>query len=183
MSVDSTIPLAKLALGQVHRVTWVPVKSELKALAESLDLLDLRKLRVEVTLSPRGKSDWNMSVRWGATVVQPCVISLLPVSTRLEETDELTYTAHMPEIMESEAEMPEDDGLEPLLEIIELQEVLREMISLALPAYPRADQATLGAAVFGPPGVAPMTDNDVKPFAGLAALKETLESDEGETEA
>ncbi|MEM9349416.1 MAG: DUF177 domain-containing protein [Pseudomonadota bacterium] len=175
MTENPTIPLAKLPLGQTHRVSWAPAAAQMRKLADNLDLIDLRKLRAEVTLSPRGDTDWHMSVGWGATVIQPCVVSLAPVKTRLEETNALTFTANMPQIDESEAEMPEDDGLEPLPEVIDLNDVLREMISLALPAYPRAEAAQLDATVFGPPGIAPMTDEDAKPFAGLAALKDKLD--------
>ncbi|MCX8227096.1 MAG: DUF177 domain-containing protein, partial [Sulfitobacter sp.] len=35
--------------------------------------------------------------------------------------------------------------------------------------------AELGQAVYAEPGVAPMTDEDARPFAGLAQLREKLE--------
>jgi hypothetical protein len=37
----------------------------------------------------------------------------------------------------------------------------------------------LNQAVFAEKGVAPMTDDDVKPFAGLAALKEKMQKEDG----
>ncbi|MEM9436892.1 MAG: DUF177 domain-containing protein [Pseudomonadota bacterium] len=174
MSEVSLIPLSHLPAGQPHSVTWVPDKDTLSDLAWALDLTDLRKVRAEVTLSPQGNSDWHMSVRWGATVVQPCVVTLAPVTTRLEEQDGRTFTAHMPEISEAETEMPDDDRLDPLPDTVDLKDILREMISLALPPYPRAADAELKTTVFGPPGTAPMTDEDAKPFAGLASLKDKL---------
>ena len=49
-----------------------------------------------------------------------------------------------------------------------------EALSLAIPLYPRAEDATLGEAVFTEPGKQAMTDEDAKPFAGLASLRESL---------
>jgi uncharacterized metal-binding protein YceD (DUF177 family) len=66
--------------------------------------------------------------------------------------------------------MPEDDSTEPLPEIIDLTEVLREALALALPLYPRAPGAELGEAVFAAPGAAPIRDADLRPFAALASL-------------
>jgi hypothetical protein len=49
-----------------------------------------------------------------------------------------------------------------------------EALSLLIPAYPRKEGAELGEAVYSQPGVAPMREDDVKPFAGLAALKKQM---------
>ncbi len=43
------------------------------------------------------------------------------------------------------------------------------------PLYPRADGAELGEAVFAEDGAEPLSDEDVKPFAGLAALRDKLD--------
>ncbi|MGB1722615.1 MAG: DUF177 domain-containing protein, partial [Paracoccaceae bacterium] len=43
---------------------------------------------------------------------------------------------------------------------------------------PRAHGADLGEAVFTEPGKAAMRDEDTRPFAGLAALREQLEDKE-----
>ncbi|CAN0590320.1 unnamed protein product [Ectocarpus sp. 12 AP-2014] len=68
--------------------------------------------------------------------------------------------------------------MEPLGREIDLNAVMIEALSLALPTYPRADTAELGQAVFTEPGKAAMTDDDTKPFAALAALK-AAQSDTG----
>ena len=79
-----------------------------------------------------------------------------------------------------EIEMPDDDTLEPLPSEIDLISIAYETIALALPAYPRSADAALDVSTFGPPGVAPLTDEAARPFAGLAALraKMTDESDD-----
>jgi len=48
-------------------------------------------------------------------------------------------------------------------------------LSLALPAFPRSADASLGDAQFTAPGQEPMTNEDAKPFAGLGALRDALE--------
>ena len=172
---DEIITLASLPAKKPYRKTWEPTAEVRAAMAEQLGITEMRKLRVQLTLTPQGKSDWHLEARWGATVVQPCVVTLAPVVTRLEETNTLTYTDKMPEMSDSEAEMPDDETLEPLPEEIHLSAAVAEMVALALPVYPRAEGVEMGAQVFGPPGEAPMTDDDAKPFAGLASLKEKLE--------
>ena len=70
--------------------------------------------------------------------------------------------------------MPEDDSEEPLPEVIDAGAVMIEALVLALPDYPRSSGAALGEAVHAPPGVAPLRDADLRPFAGLAGLAQKL---------
>lgn len=174
---NNDIALSKLSAAGPHTRLWEPDTDTRRQMAERLGINDLRKLRAQITLTPLSGSDWRLEVAWGATVVQPCVVTLAPVVTRIEDTSSLTYTARMPEITEAEAEMPEDDSLEPLPDTIDLATTVGEMIALSLPDYPRAPEAEVVTAIFGPPGAAAMTDEDAKPFAGLASLKEKLEKD------
>ena len=89
------------------------------------------------------------------------------------------YLADMKVPEGDEVEMPEDDTSEPLPEVIDLSEVAAEALALALPEYPRAPGAELGEAVHAAPGVAPLTDAALKPFAGLASLAERLAAKDG----
>lgn len=144
------------------------------ALAEALDVVMVRKLRFEGDMIPMGSRDWRLEAELGATVVQACVVTLDPVTTRLDEKITRSYVAHydMPEA--AEVEMPEDDTTDPLPETLDLVAVMTEALALSLPAYPRKDGAETGEAVFTEPGKAPMTDQDARPFAGLAALRDSL---------
>lgn len=74
--------------------------------------------------------------------------------------------------------MPEDDETEALGPEIDPAQVMIEALSLALPQYPRKDGAHLEQAIYTEPGQQAMTDDDVKPFAGLAALRDSLKKDE-----
>ncbi len=168
------VELAKLRGAGPHRFEITMTDAEQDAVAETLDLISLRKLRAAAELSGLGKRDWKLVMTWGATVVQTCVITTDPVTTRLDQTDQRVYLANFQVPQDEEAEMPEDDTTEGLPDTLDLHGVLTEMIALALPEYPRSEGAALGQSVFAEPGIAPMTDEDAKPFAGLAALRDQL---------
>ncbi|MEM8843046.1 MAG: DUF177 domain-containing protein, partial [Pseudomonadota bacterium] len=68
----------------------------------------------------------------------------------------------------------DDDGPDPLGDEIDLAGLMLESLALALDPYPRVEGAALETAVFAEPGVAPMTDEDARPFAKLAALRAKL---------
>ncbi|MEM6634801.1 MAG: DUF177 domain-containing protein [Pseudomonadota bacterium] len=142
------------------------------ALAEFLGIPEIRKLRLAGELRPEGTRDWRFVGALGATVVQPCGVTLVPVVTRIDEPAERLFLADPPAPPEgAEAPMPDDDSVEALGREIDLGAVLSEALALALPAFPRAPGAELGEAVFTEAGKAAMTDDDARPFAGLAALR------------
>ncbi|MCT4682920.1 MAG: DUF177 domain-containing protein [Roseicyclus sp.] len=173
-SEDAPLALARLSRAADRPISVTPDAQTRARLADELGLDALRKLRLEGRLIPTGKRDWRLEAVLGATVVQPCVVTAAPVTTRIDEPLTRRYLADMPEPEGDEVEMPEDDSAEPLPDTLDLLAVMTEALALALPPYPRAEGAELGAAVFAPPGVAPMTDEDAKPLAGLAALRDRL---------
>jgi uncharacterized metal-binding protein YceD (DUF177 family) len=175
---DARLPLARLSRGAEKEIGLVPDAEARARLAEELGLLGLRKLRLTGRLIPEGKRDWRLEASLGATVVQPCVVTAEPVTTRIDEPLTRRYLAQMPEPEGDEVEMPEDDTAEPLPATLDLAAVIAEALALALPLYPRAEGATLDSAQFAAPGVAPMTDEDAKPLAGLAALRDRLKGGE-----
>uniref|UniRef100_UPI003B5298B0 YceD family protein n=1 Tax=Roseovarius indicus TaxID=540747 RepID=UPI003B5298B0 len=155
----------------------VPAPDELQAIADDLGILGLRKLRFTGELSAEGKADWRMDGHLGATVTQACVVTLEPVNTRIEEDVARRFLEEWPPLEEKgeEVEMPEDETIDPLGEQIDLWTVMTEALALALPPYPRADDAELETDSAIPPGAAPIEDEETKPFAGLADLKKKLE--------
>lgn len=153
-----------------------------EALANTLGISGIRKLRFEGSLAPEGRKDWQLTATLGATVVQPCVATLAPVSTRIDEAISRRYLANMPAPEAGEVEMPEDDTIESQPAELDLLQVMAEALALALPSYPRASDADLVDISVTEPGIAPLTDADMKPFAGLAALRDQL-SDDGKDES
>ncbi len=155
-----------------------PAAAELEEIRHELHLLGLRKLSFVGEIRAQGKRDWVLTAQLGATVIQPCVVTLDPVTTRIETSVRRVFLSDWTEPDEPEFEMPEDDETEPLTAEIDPGQVMREALALALPQYPRRDGAELGSANFTEPGKRPMTDDDAKPFAGLAGLRDALKKDE-----
>lgn len=155
-----------------------PDSAQCAALGDELGLLALRKVRLRGQIAAQGPRDWVLSATLGATVVQGCVVTLDPVTTRLDVPVRRLFVADYIEPEESEAEIPEDETCEPLRETIALDVILQEALVLHLPLYPRAPGAQLQEAHFSPPGTDPLSDETARPFAGLAALRDTLHSNE-----
>ncbi|WP_375342458.1 YceD family protein [Yoonia sediminilitoris] len=172
---QSHLRLADLPNRRPSPFSLTPTAEERRAIADALGIEGIKKLRFEGELSPLGQKDWGLQATLGATVVQACVVTLGPVTTRIDEDVSRTYLAEMPQVEGTEVEMPEDDTVEQLPETLDLAAVMIEALSLALPPYPRADGAMLEQTVFADPDVSPMTDDDAKPFAGLGALRDSLE--------
>ncbi len=179
---DTMAPLrvADLAQSRVTRFDLVPGTERLDDIAAELGLLGLRKLRFQGALRASGRNDWRLEAHLGATVEQPCVVTLDPVRTRIEADVVRLFvkSLELPEEIDGEVEMPEDDTVEELGPQIDIEAIMREALALNLPLYPRRDDAELGEAVFTEPGKEAMRDEDARPFAGLAALRDKLEGDD-----
>ena len=116
-----------------------------RALARHLGISAVRELHFKGELRPHGRRDFDLEADLTATVVQPCVVTLAPVRTRIAEPVRRRYL----------------DGLAPpearrggnargrhaknrCPQVIDLGAVLTEALALALPLYPRAPGAELG---------------------------------------
>jgi uncharacterized metal-binding protein YceD (DUF177 family) len=98
---------------------------------------------------------------------------MAPVPCTLSEPVHRRFVAEMTTPEADEIEMV-DAEIDPLPEVIDVAAIAAEALALALPLYPRAPGAALGEAVYAPPGVTPLGDTDLKPFAGLSALADKL---------
>ncbi len=176
---DTSGPFRTADLSQTRptRFTVRPGEPARAEIAEALGLSALKKAVFEGEITPEGKRGFRLKGHLGATVVQPCVVSLAPVTTRIE-TDVTRSFRPEPFFEEpeagSEVEMPEDDTVDPLPEEIDPAEVMQEALALALPDYPRADGVEMDAVTAEPEGAEPIRDEDLKPFSGLAGLRDKL---------
>jgi uncharacterized metal-binding protein YceD (DUF177 family) len=152
---------------------------ERKALAADLGLLALRKLRLTGEITPAGRDEVLLTARLVAEADQACVVTLAPVRAQINEAVRRRYVAGLAEPDADEVEMPEDDSLEPMPEVIDLAAIAAEALALALPLYPRTPGAELGPTQHAPEGVTPLQDADLKPFAGLSALAAKLTPKDG----
>lgn len=151
-----------------------PDESTRKAIAEELQISDLPKLSFQGEIRARGGDAWALTGQLRARVVQPCVITLKPVRTGIDEPVERVFSPHLRPPEEEEVEMP-DETLEPLGQFIDLSAVMIEALALALPQYPRARDAALGDSA-----IEDDTPDTKKPFAGLDKLLGGLSEPDGE---
>lgn len=171
--------LKSAAISREEEFALRPDAEARATLAESLGIRAVRKLSFAGRIMPEGTSDLRLEGDLGATVVQDCVVTGDPVTTRIDETVQRLYLKDFVEPEGDEAEMPEDDTAEALPADIDLNAVMAEALALALPPWPRADGVEPIDLTVTEPGKAPMTDDDAKPFAGLKGLlKDDDASDE-----
>ena len=161
---------ATLAQRKPTRFDLAPDADARAAIAADLGLIALPHVRLKGELRPVGRHDFALEAELEADVVQPCVITLQPVATRLSEKVARRYLADWQPPEAEESEVPEDDTTEPLGDEIDAGAVLVEALSLALPLYPRAEGVEFDGALAAEAGAEPLTDEKMKPFAGLADL-------------
>jgi uncharacterized metal-binding protein YceD (DUF177 family) len=175
-NTSQVVRLADLTASGSYPFAFVPSADQTQTLKDTLALDGLRKVRIAGMLRPIGKKDWELTGQIGATVIQPCVMTFKPVTTRIDAEIGRLYMAQPPALpSEGEVEMPEDDRIELLPDSIDLLNILAEELSLALPLYPKVSEARLEETTFTEPGKTPMQDEDARPFAALAGLRKKLE--------
>jgi len=158
------------------RFTYAPDAEARRAIADDLDLLALKGLELTGEIRPAGRDELVLEARLTARADQPCSVTLKPVPAVIDEPVRRRYVAgyELPE--GDEVEMPEDDTVEPMPEVIDLAEIAAEALALALPLYPRAPGAEFSQTLHAGDGVAPLSDADVKPFSALQGLAEQLKA-------
>ncbi len=167
--------VATLSPRKPTRFDIVASPAQRSALAQELGLSRVDSLTFKGEIQPKGKHDYVIVADLNARIVQPCSISLQPVKTDISEAVRRTFLADFVVPEGDELELTGDETIDPLPEVIDAGLVATEALVLAIPLYPRAPGAELGDASFAEPGVKPLDDADLKPFAGLAGLKAQLE--------
>ena len=144
-------------------------------LKKQLNLLNLDKLKFAGILKPLEKSDWRMCATLGATVEQSCVLTLEPVTTRIDANFIRDFkTISAPSVPKITPNITFDYTEEILRDVIDLCSVLQEVLSLELPDYPKIENINVLQTEFGPPGISPLTDETSKPFAILSSFRDKL---------
>jgi uncharacterized metal-binding protein YceD (DUF177 family) len=160
--------LARVPAGEAFEVDIAPTEKEAAALARLIGATSVRRMRLSGRLAPAG-GGWRLDGRLGATVVQPCVVTLEPVTTRVDVAVQRLW---LPETGGPSAEVvliaDAEDEPDPLGDRIDLGLVATEALALAVPAYPRKPGAAL------PPSGEAAEGDRQRPFAALAALRGKL---------
>ncbi|HAB38861.1 MAG TPA: hypothetical protein DCE52_12845 [Rhodobacteraceae bacterium] len=174
LSSTTALRVADLSQNMPTPFILEPDVSGLAAISTMLELISIRKLRFYGEIQSHAVRDWMLTGKLGATVTQPCGITLRPVITRIDVPVCRIYLYDYEQIKSPEVEMTGDDEFESLGKWIDPEAVLIESLSLALPTYPRAHGASLEETVLTEPGLEPLTEQAMKPFAGLSDLKDKL---------
>lgn len=172
----SILRVATLSPHRVETFELTPDQTECRAIAQALGLRGLRKVSFRGRVQAEGRDGWRLEAQLGATVTQPCVVTLEPVTTRIDQGVVRHFVAdwHEPD-PDTEIEMPRDETEDPLGDTIDLAAVMTEALALSLPDYPRAEDAELDRDAAAPPGAEPLHEAETHPLAELAALKARLE--------
>ena len=178
MTVTTVFRVADLPQNRPTAFDIEPDAATLQGFADELGLSALRKLRFSGEITAQGKSDWVLSGRLGATVIQPCVVTLEPVTTRIDTDVRRIFSADFVELDRPETEIPEDETVEPLGAAIDAAAVMVESLALAVPLYPRKDNVEITDAVFTEPGKKALRDEDLRPFSALADLRKQMKKSE-----
>ena len=156
--------------------TLSPTAEERQAIARWLGVESLEHLEANVRVKRRGEDHYSYEARFDAPVVQSCVVTLAPVSSRLEGEFRRDFRVRPKPSSKrrraSDNDAPsveltglEDDEAEWLEEpVIDLAAPVLEELTLALDPYPRAP----GAAFEAPPEEKTVEDS---PFAVLEKLR------------
>lgn len=171
---ETRLRVAGLSGRKPTRFHYAPDAAARAGLAEALGLLDLPALDLRGEIRPEGRGDFTLEARLQADAVQPCSVTLAPVPAVVDTQVLRRYLADWQDPEAEESEIPEDDSLEPLPEVIDISDLAAEALMLALPLFPRAPGVELGAQVFAPPGAAPLEEEVIHPFASLKGLAETM---------
>lgn len=160
--------------------------AECTALARFLDVMGVEALAFDGRLSPWGEDGWEVDGRLTGVVIQACVRTLAPVEQVINQPVTRRYLPRAgnawPETVELGAvDLSRDDSDEPdpIVGDIDLAVLMVEALALALDPYPRASDTDFAAHLHAAPGVTPLSDEAMRPFAKLAALKQRLEGDKG----
>lgn len=149
---------------------------ECARIAAYLNLAALDGLVFSGTAEPWSSGGWRIAGHLTAAYVQTCVVTLVPIALVADLKIARTYLPAARLSAEAGLDLdPEDPDLpDPFDGTIDLAALIIECLVLDIDPYPRIKGADFGARAYAGPGVAPLSDEALRPFAKLAGLKEKL---------
>jgi len=156
------VSLARLGSEPFHQ-NIAASDAEREALARRFDLLSLDRLEAEIELMREPGGTILLSATFEAAFAQECIVTLDPVPGQVSERFQLRYGP--PEAEETAPAGDDDPAFEPLeKDSIDIGEAVAQEFSLALPPFPRADDAVVEMGASG-------NDENDSPFAALAKFR------------
>ena len=150
---------------------------ERAALARRFGLLALDSLTAKVGLTPVDGGLVRVHGALAAKVTQACVVTLEPVTTRVEASFQRQYGTDAPEEAGGLiADADTEESAEPLAHgTVDVGETVAEQLALELDPFPRAPEAAFDGFSSGSKSVGDDDTGDGGPFTVLARLKEKPE--------
>lgn len=178
--ITPTLKVATLSRGRTFAMDIRPDHDATESARDFLGVERLSNLRMKGDLTPVGSDDWRFTGRLTADIVQACVATLVPVSQRIDEPVDRRYVPDTGSDagVETDLDMDAEDDPDTYVDVIAPGTLMLEVLSLAIDPYPRATEADLPTKQAAPPGVEPLNDEDLKPFAGLAALRDKMKKED-----
>lgn len=173
------VAVARLSRKRPHPVEIEADRDELAALAAFLDVPRVDRLGFAGEIAPAGEDGWEVRGRLVAELEQTCVASLEPVEMRHDAAVQRLYLPEdrLPPVREVTLDPEAPDEPDAYTTTIDPGALALESLALMLDPYPRAEGAEPGPTTAEPPGAAPIEEEELNPFAGLADLKRRLERD------
>ena len=177
--MDSLVRFSEINQSKPFEFHFILSSQKISELIERLDLLNIKKVSLAGILSPISINEWRLKAELRATVKQKCVVSFKPVQTIVNETITRTFSSSV--LKDTLA--ADDDGASPVVfddtlhefnDEIDLTDLIFEELTLTLPLYPKFKGAELGSYSVTEPGVKPLTEENLKPFAQLSELRDKL---------
>ena len=141
---------------------WEATKEELEAIADRLNVIEVKDLKVKLTIEK--KNLIKVSGSFSAHIVQSCVVSMEPVEETISDTFEDFFGEHKRHAVPVDIDMEAQDVESVENGRIDVGELVLEYLVLGLNPYPRK------------PGLEEVevldTDEKENPFAVLAKLKQ-----------
>jgi len=191
MAASSNVLTRRISLADLRaesqRYDGTASPDECAALAARFDLRAVESLSWKIESAP-----WRSGVRLSghirAQVIQDCVVTLDPVPAGIDETFDRGFLPFADLYDDSkpgaEYEIVADSDLgdvpESLTDPLDIGEIVAEEFGIALDPYPRSEGLEDTTYSAQPAGIEPLTDADVKPFAGLADLAEKMNTAKNE---
>ena len=177
--MDSLVRFSEINQSKPFEFHLILSSQKISELIERLDLLNIKKVSLAGILSPISINEWRLKAELRATVKQKCVVSFKPVQTIVNETIDRTFSSS--DLQNALA--ADDDGTTPVIfddtlhefnDEIDLTDIIFEELTLTLPLYPKFKGAELGSYSVTEPGIKPLTEENLKPFAQLSQLRDKL---------
>ena len=174
---DKIIKFANLNTVRANSFHWKSDAIDNSKIAKQLDLLSVEKIDFRGKISAHGKKKWLLSGKLGATALQQCVVTLEAVKCRVDEKIKRIYipVEEIPSLEKDDGrdvELELDENLEPLTNSLDLSTIALEVLALALPDYPRSNNAEYVTRSIGIDDQIVEEENSQNPFAILNTLKE-----------